>query len=602
MPTPAARGAVGRLPPLCTPSSSSAVSAVAPRRSFVSRTSTSLPRAEASAATSSSQLPASSWTLVSWSRASTARPRSCSSCGHQISTSSQRSFSSSSIRSASAKDPYSVLGVKKDANTKDIKRAYYDLAKKYHPDTNKEKNSKERFVEIQNAYDLLSDEKKRAAYDQYGSTDGQPGFDPFGGAGSSPFGAGGFGGFQDFGGFSNASNAGSIFESLFGAFGGGGRPGQRGPGFGGAGFAGEARGEDLETTINLTFEEACKGTKRKVVINPIERCGTCTGSGLKPGAKKSTCATCNGTGTRTFVIQSGFQMATTCPSCGGVGSTVAPGDNCNTCDGIGRVRGRKEVEIDLPAGVDDGFRIRKDGFGDVPLSGAGTPGSLYVRINVAPSRIWRRQGSTLFYPATIPFHTAILGGKVRVPTLDGPVEVRVPAGTQVGEEMILPGRGVPSPTRRGQKGDLMVQFEVSMPRSLTKRQREILQQYADEVEGRSSSAPASSDSNSASFSSSSKPSKAAGASTASSPRDTSKSSQSASSATASSSKTPSTPSDHAQTASAKTSNKKASAAGSSTAGSAKQFKDDQKDSSSSISSTSTKDNSKASDADAKSTS
>ncbi|SPO27160.1 related to MDJ1 - heat shock protein [Ustilago trichophora] len=492
MPTPAARGAVGRLSPLYASSSSAAsATGAAPRRSFASRPSVSLVRADASAS-SSSKLPASSRSLVSLSH-----PRSCSSCGNQLPNqrTSARTFSSSAARPASTKDPYSVLGVKKDADPKDIKRAYYGLAKKYHPDTNKEKGSKERFVEIQNAYDLLSDEKKRAAYDQYGTTDGQPGFDPFGGGGSSPFGAGGFGGFQDFGGFSNAGNAGSIFESLFGAFGGGGRPGQRGPGFGGAGFAGEARGEDLETTINLSFEEACKGTKRKVVINPIERCGTCTGSGLKPGAKKSTCGTCNGTGTRTFVIQSGFQMATTCPSCGGAGSTVAPGDNCNTCDGIGRVRGRKEVEIDLPAGVDDGFRIRKDGFGDVPLSGAGTPGSLYVRINVAPSRIWRRQGSTLFYPATIPFHTAVLGGKVRVPTLDGPVEVRVPAGTQVGEEMILPGRGVPSPTRRGQKGDLMVQFEVSMPRSLTKRQREILQQYADEVEGRSSTASDSSNSN-----------------------------------------------------------------------------------------------------------
>ncbi|KAF6767588.1 Chaperone DnaJ, C-terminal [Kalmanozyma brasiliensis GHG001] len=551
MPTPAARGALGRLSPLCAPSSSTAatVTASIPRRSFASRSSTSLPRTDNAA--SSSKAPASSRSLGSWSHAST-RPRSCSSCGHQLPTSPTRSFSSSTLRSASTKDPYSVLGVKKDSATKDIKRAYYDLAKKFHPDTNKEKGAKERFVEIQNAYDLLSDDKKRAAYDQYGTTDGQPGFDPFGGGGSSPFGAGGFGGFQDFGGFSNAGNAGSIFESLFGAFGGGGgRPGQRGPGFGGAGFAGEARGEDLETTINLTFEEACKGTKRKVVINPIERCGTCTGSGLKPGAKKSTCATCNGTGTRTFVIQSGFQMATTCPSCGGAGSTVAPGDNCNTCDGIGRVRGRKEVEIDLPAGVDDGFRIRKDGFGDVPLSGAGTPGSLYVRIHVAPSRIWRRQGSTLFYPATIPFHTAVLGGKVRVPTLDGAVEVRVPAGTQVGEEMILPGRGVPSPTRRGQKGDLLVQFEVSMPRSLTKRQREILQQYADEVEGRSS---ASSDSNNASSSSSS--SKTAKAASRSAPP-----SQAGSASTANA-KASSASSDKGQPVSAKTSTKKTSTAGS----------------------------------------
>lgn len=533
MPTPAARGAVGRLSPLYTSSSSSAASATGavPRRSFATRSSVSLVRADASAS-SSSKLPASSRSLSSLSR-----PRSCSSCGNQLPNqlpnqpTSTRTFSSSAVRFASTKDPYSVLGVKKDADPKDIKRAYYSLAKKFHPDTNKEKGSKERFVEVQNAYDLLSDEKKRAAYDQYGTTDGQPGFDPSGGGGSSPFGAGGFGGFQDFGGFSNAGNAGSIFESLFGAFGGGGRPGQRGPGFGGASFAGEARGEDLETTINLSFEEACKGTKRKVVINPIERCGTCTGSGLKPGAKKRTCGTCNGTGTRTFVIQSGFQMATTCPSCGGAGSTVAPGDNCNTCDGIGRVRGRKQVEIDLPAGVDDGFRIRKDGFGDVPLSGAGTPGSLYVRINVAPSRVWRRQGSTLFYPATIPFHIAALGGKVRVPTLDGPVEVRVPAGTQVGEEMILPGRGVPSPTRRGQKGDLMVQFEVSMPRSLTKRQREILQQYADEVEGRSST-PSDSSNNAynAYNASNSKTTKATGNS-----KDASKAAQTGSSDSASSS-------------------------------------------------------------------
>ncbi len=488
MHTTPARGAVARLAPLA-PSSTSATSTLTtvPRRPSASHR-----RHDATASSSSTaaKLPSSSRSLITLSRSAVrtsssgriARPV-CATCGD-----APRTFSSSAVQSASAKDPYSVLGVKKDADVKDIKRAYYGLAKKYHPDTNKEKGSKERFVEIQNAYDLLSDDKKRAAYDQYGTTDGQPGFDPFGGGGSSPFGAGGFGGFQDFGGFSNAGNAGSIFESLFGAFGGGARPGQRGPGFGGAGFAGEARGEDLETTVNLTFEEACKGTKRKVVINPIERCGSCTGSGLKAGAKKSTCGTCNGTGTRTFVIQSGFQMATTCPSCGGAGATVAPGDSCNTCDGVGRVRGRKEVEIELPAGVDDGFRIRKDGFGDVPLSGAGTPGSLYVRINVSPSRIWRRQGSTLFFPATIPFHTAVLGGKVRVPTLDGPVEVRVPAGTQVGEEMILPGRGVPSPTRRGQKGDLMVQFEVSMPRSLTKRQREILQQYADEVEGRASTA------------------------------------------------------------------------------------------------------------------
>ncbi len=205
-------------------------------------------------------------------------------------------------------------------------------------------------------------------------------------------------------------------------------------------------------------------------------------------------------------------MATTCPSCGGAGSTVAPGDSCNTCDGVGRVRGRKEVEIDLPAGVDDGFRIRKDGFGDVPLSGAGTPGSLYVRIHVAPSRVWRRQGSTLFFPATIPFHTAVLGwqGACAYSRWSSRSSSASRYPGRRGDD--LAGRGVPSPTRRGQKGDLMVQFEVSMPRSLTKRQREILQQYADEVEGRTTTPPA----NDSSSSTAPKPSQSASSPSASS--------------------------------------------------------------------------------------
>lgn len=185
---------------------------------------------------------------------------------------------------------------------------------------------------------------------------------------------------------------------------------------------------------------------------------------MKKGAKKSTCGVCNGTGTRTFVIQSGFQMASTCPACGGAGTTVAPRDSCGDCDGLGRVKGRKTVDLKIPAGVDDGFKLRLDGAGDVPLSGSGSPGALYVRISVGPSRIWRRQGTNLYYPASIPFHTAVLGGKVRVPTLDGEVEIRVPSGTQVGEEMLLRGRGVPHLNRRGEKGDLMVQFQVNMPR------------------------------------------------------------------------------------------------------------------------------------------
>lgn len=403
-------------------------------------------------------------------------PRSSSFSG------SKRTFSSSSRSNASIKDPYATLGVKRDASTKDIKSAYYDLAKKFHPDTSKEKGAKERFVEIQSAYDILSDEKKKAAFDQYGSTDGSPGFDPFGGGGGggSPFaGFGGFegfsgGGFQSFGG--GAGNASDIFEGLFGAFGGG-RRSQ------GAGFAGEARGEDLETTIQISFEEACRGTNKSITIAPVERCNTCEGQGLKKGAKRKTCGVCNGTGTRTFVIQSGFQMASTCPACNGAGQTVGPGDECGPCEGVGRVRTRKTIDVKVPPGVDDGAKIRMEGQGDVPLQGAGTAGSLYVRIGVRPSKIWRRQGNNLYYPATIPFHTAILGGKVRVPTLEGNVDVRVPAGTQVGDEMLLRGRGVTNVLRRTEKGDLLVQFQVTIPRSLSKSQKEILQRYVDDVEG-----------------------------------------------------------------------------------------------------------------------
>lgn len=400
-----------------------------------------------------------------------------------------KAFSSSARTEASVKDPYATLGVKRDASSKDIKGAYYDLAKKYHPDTSKEKGAKERFVEIQAAYDILSDEKKKAAFDRYGTTDGQPGFNPFGGegggAGFDPFGGGGFGGFGGFQGFSGGTrDASDIFEGLFGAaFGGRGRSGP--------GFAGEARGEDLETNINVTFEEACRGTTKRVTIAPVERCSTCDGGGMKKGAQKRTCGICNGTGTRTFVIQSGFQMASTCPACNGAGQTVAPGDECGSCDGVGRVRTRKSVDVKVPAGVDDGAKIRMEGQGDVPLQGAGSAGSLYVRISVRPSKVWRRQGSNLYFPATIPFHTAILGGRVRVPTLDGNVDVRVPAGTQVGDEMLLRGRGVPSLLRRGEKGDLLVQFEVQIPRNLSKRQKEILQQYADDIEGRTTSTPQS---------------------------------------------------------------------------------------------------------------
>ncbi|EPQ60979.1 hypothetical protein GLOTRDRAFT_109242 [Gloeophyllum trabeum ATCC 11539] len=401
----------------------------------------------------------------------------------------KRNFHASAPNLASQKDPYAVLGVKKDATQAEIKKVYFSLARKYHPDTNPDKDAQAKFLEIQEAYDILKDEKKRAAYDKYGAAAQQPGFDPdayerarnsFGGS----FG-GGFRGFEDLGaafGARGGQGSADLFEQLFGAFGGGPR---RGP----------VRGEDLETTIGISFSEACKGTKRTITITPVVECATCSGSGLKAGYKRTRCTVCNGTGTRTFTIESGFQMASTCMACGGTGSTVPRGSQCDDCSGMGKVRARKTVPVDIPAGVEDGMTIRVPNAGDAPASGKGQPGDLLIRVHVAPSKQFRRQGANLYHEARIPVHTALLGGRVRVPTLDGEVDVRVPGGTQQGEEMVLKGRGVQR-VFGGDKGDLFVTFSVQLPRSLTKRQREILQQYADDVEGRppSTSGAASQDS------------------------------------------------------------------------------------------------------------
>ncbi|KAG8964258.1 hypothetical protein FRC03_002025 [Tulasnella sp. 419] len=395
----------------------------------------------------------------------------------------KRFFHASRPLLSTASDPYKVLGVPRNAAAGDIKKAYFALAKKYHPDTSKEKDAKEKFVEIQAAYDILSDKDKRAAYDRYGSASQQPGFDPdaFSSA-RGPFGGGGFGGFQDFGGPFGAAGGRSqadLFEALFGgAFGGGPRAG-RAPGF----ESMNPRGDDIEVTVNVSFIESAKGTKRTVNVAPVVNCKPCTGSGLKPGAKRTTCGTCGGTGTRTFVVDSGFQMAATCPTCRGSGTLIPNGSQCGECAGIGKVKSRKAVEVEVPAGVEQGMTIRVPYQGNVPLEGKGKEGDLLVRVNVQPSKTFRRQGNNIYYEGKIPFHTAVLGDRVRVPTLDGEVEVRIPGGTQPGQEFVLKGRGVSTVYGR-EKGDQYVSFSVTIPRSLTPIQRELLQQYADDVEGK----------------------------------------------------------------------------------------------------------------------
>lgn len=364
---------------------------------------------------------------------------------------------------AGVKNPYEVLGVKKDAKAGDIKKTYYQLAKKWHPDTNKDKAAKAKFHEIQEAYDVLSDETKRKSYDQYGSASQQPGFDSSEANGGSPFGAGGFGGYQGFGGpfggargGSGAGAADDLFSSLFGAFaggaGGGGRGGSRAP----------MRGQDIETTINISFPEACAGTKRTITILPIVECHTCHGSGLKSGANRTTCGVCRGSGQQTFSLQ-GMMMASTCQACGGAGSTIPRDGRCGSCDGVGKVKEKQSVTVDVPAGVEDGMKIRMPGKGDKPIGAAGSPGDLLVRVNVTPSKVFRRQGSNIYHTATVPVHVALLGGKTRIPTLEGDVEVRVKNGTRDGEEAVLKGRGIKALFGK-ERGDLIVNWKILIPR------------------------------------------------------------------------------------------------------------------------------------------
>lgn len=412
----------------------------------------------------------------------------------------QRSFHASSRQLA--KNPYSVLGVGKDASTSEIKKAYYQVrcppsppfifaeperrlvdtvipaARQEVPPRFEQRARRKgevcrdpgglrresRFLVHTVAQSdtsashaqTLSDDKKRADFDRFGSASQQPGFDSDAFArATSSFGGAGFGDF--FGGGAAGASGADIFESLFGAFGRGGAAGPR---------QAQPVGDDIDVSISVPFIQAAKGTTKTIQISPVVDCHTCHGSGLKEGMKKTTCASCGGTGTRTFTIQSGFQMASTCAACGGSGTVAPPGSNCGTCAGVGKVRERRSVEVKIPPGVDDGMRIRLDGKGDAPLGGKGRNGDLFVRISVQPSKVFARQGANLYETVSVPFYTAILGGRAPVKTLDRDVEVKVPQGTQPGEEMVLRGRGVKK-LYKEEYGDLIVRFNVSMPRCVT---------------------------------------------------------------------------------------------------------------------------------------
>lgn len=402
---------------------------------------------------------------------------------------SRRQFHATQIKRL--EDPYKTLGVDSSASSSEIKKAYYKLAKKYHPDINKEPDAEKKFHDIQGAYEILSDAEKKQQYDQFGASafdsNGNPQGNPF--AGGNPFGQGSpfgsqgspFGSAQGFGGFS--------FEDLFGqAFGGGAGRGGRGRGGAGSSYVQDIRGDNVEILKRLTLKEAIFGVKNsKVDYQVLDTCGTCHASGLKPGKKKSTCSSCNGTGSTTHYVHGGFQMASTCMSCGGTGVSISPGDACSSCHGEGVVSANKTTEVDLPAGLTDGMRLRVGGEGDAPRATSGpginlSKGDLIIRMVVKPDPRFRLDGSDIVHEVEIPYTTAALGGTVEVPTVDGPsVRLRVPSGTETGSVLSISGKGFPKRNNLNNRGDMKLKFRVKVSRPNSPAERALLEALADQL-------------------------------------------------------------------------------------------------------------------------
>lgn len=339
------------------------------------------------------------------------------------------------------------------------------MAKKYHPDTNKDKDAREKFVQIQEAYEILSDDDKRKQYDQFGH-----GFD--GGMGGNPYGGGGF---HAGGGFPGGFDPNDIFSQFFG--GGFNARGGGNPFTGGGGHARPARGNDVEVPLTLSFMEAVKGITKFIQIKQWANCETCEGSGLRAGKQKSTCSVCHGSGVQT-IMMGGFHMQAACQACGGAGSSIPSGCECPTCKSAGVHQQQKTIKITVPPGVDQNSRIRVTGEGDAPLrGGGGLHGDLFVTLNVQPSKVFRRQDSDILVEAKVPFYKAMLGGRVRIPTIDGDVDVKIPSGAQPGDNIALRGRGIQR-LRSAQRGDQIVTLKVEFPRSLRGQQKEIIEQYA----------------------------------------------------------------------------------------------------------------------------
>ncbi|HCV12734.1 MAG TPA: molecular chaperone DnaJ [Candidatus Accumulibacter sp.] len=344
------------------------------------------------------------------------------------------------------RDYYDILGVNRDAADEDIKKSYRKLAMKYHPDRNPDNpRAEEHFKEAKEAYEILSDPDKRAAYDQYGHA----GVDPQSGMGGA-----GAGGFSDaFGG---------IFDEIFG--------GRRG----GGGRSNVYRGADLRYNLEISLEQAAFGTETKIRIPTMEVCEACHGSGAKAGTQPKTCPTCQGSG-QVRLQQGFFSIQQTCPKCHGTGRYIA--DPCGVCHGAGRVKQHKTLAVKIPAGVDEGDRIRLSGEGEHGING-GPAGDLYVQIHLKAHAVFQREQNDLHCEMPISFTTAALGGEIDIPTLDGAAKIRVPAETQSGKVFRLRGKGIKG-VRSNAHGDLLCHVVVETPVHLTERQKELLRELED---------------------------------------------------------------------------------------------------------------------------